>query len=124
MEKQRTVHKCFEVTKNTLVLVVGIYQRFEKLLISAEYHGLRPSIQAWEMIIHNPAERGREREGDREKNHWLSCDHVMFSVMHYSYCKTRLICQVKIYQKCLLILWNTCRTSYLKSKVLLYTTKL
>ena len=91
MGKQRTVHRCFEVTKNTLVPVVGIFQHSEKSLISAKHRGLTPSIGAWEMITHNPAER------EREKNHWLSYDRVTFSIMYYLYCKTLLLYQVKIY---------------------------
>ena len=31
------------------------------------------------------------------KNHWLSCDHVTFSVTCYSYCKTSPAYRVKIY---------------------------
>ena len=42
----------------------------------------------------------------------------------YSYCKTSLLYQVKNYQKCLLILRNTCRKSYSQSKVLLYIVSL
>ncbi|EHA97892.1 T-cell receptor beta chain V region PHDS203 [Heterocephalus glaber] len=38
-----------------------------------------------------------EKEREREKNHWLSHDHVMFSMMDYSYYKTLVIYQVKIY---------------------------
>ena len=53
------------------------------------------------------------------KNLWLSCDHVAFGIMYYSYCKTSLVYQGKIDEKCLLILWNTHRTSYSQSKVLL-----
>ena len=45
---------------------------------------------------------------------------IMFGITCYSYCKTSLVYRIKIYQKCLLILWNTHRTSYLQSKVLLY----
>ena len=73
MEKQRTVHRCFEVTKNTLVPVVGTFQHSEKSLISAQHRGPRPSIQAWEKITHNyvakerERERGREKEGEREE---------------------------------------------------------
>ena len=55
----------------------------------AKHHTLRLSIREWEMITHNPAVRDRE-------NHWLSCDHVKFSITYYSYCKTLLICEVKI----------------------------
>ena len=54
------------------------------------------------------------------KNHLLSCDHVTFGVTVYSYCKTWLVYQVKIYQKYLLILRNTHRTSYSQSKVSRY----
>ena len=61
MEKQRTVHRCFEVTKNTLVPVVGTLQRSEKLLISAKHQGLGLSIQAWGVITHNPTERGERK---------------------------------------------------------------
>ena len=67
-----------EVTKNTLVPVVGTFQCSEKLLISAKHLGMRLSIQAWEMITHNPTEKEREREGE---NHWFSCDYVMFGIM-------------------------------------------
>ena len=44
MEKQRTVHRCFEVTKNTPVPIVGIFKHSEKSLISAKYYSLRPSM--------------------------------------------------------------------------------
>ena len=30
------------------------------------------------------------------KNHWLRCDHVIFGISYYSYCKTPLVYQVKI----------------------------
>ena len=117
MEKQRTVHRCLEMTKNTREPVVDTFQHFEKSQISAKRRGLRPSIWAWERITHNPAVWERERE---RENHWLSCAHVMFSVTDYWYCKTSLIYPDKIYQKCFLVLQNTHRTSYLQSKVLLY----
>ena len=64
-------------------------------------------------IIHNPSVREREEP-------LASSDHLTFSVTDYLYCRTSLIYQVKIYWKCLLILENTCRTSYSQSKVLLY----
>ena len=96
MEKQRTVQRCLEVTKNTLVSVVGTFHHSEKSLISAKRFGLRPGIPAREMITHNPAVGQRERERKRE-NHWLRCDHMIFGVMYYSYSKTSLIYQVKIY---------------------------
>ena len=97
MEKQRTVHRYFEVTKNTLVSDVGTFQCSEKSLISVKHWGLKQSIQAWETITHNPTVRKRDRQREREKNHWLSCDDVMFGVTYYSYCKTLLIYQIKIY---------------------------
>ena len=112
MEKQRTVHWCFDMTKNTLVSVVGTFQHSEKSLISAKHRALRPSIKAWETITHSPVRM-------REKNCWLSCDHVTVDVM-YSYCQTVLVYQVKIYWKCLLVLQNTHRTNYSQSEVLLY----
>ena len=31
------------------------------------------------------------------KNHWLSCDHVTFGIMYYSYCETSLVYRVQIY---------------------------
>ena len=68
MEKQRTIHRYFEVTKNTLVPVVGTFQCSEKSLISAKHHGLKPSIQAWETVTHNPTERKRERKRERERD--------------------------------------------------------
>ena len=85
--------------------MVGTFQRSEKSLISAKHYSLRVSIQAWEMITHNPTERERERqrqreterEREREKNHWLSCDHVIFGITYYVYCKTLLVYQVKTY---------------------------
>ena len=57
----------------------------------------------------NHAQSRRKREGEREteKNHWLGCGHVTFGIMYYSYCKTLLIYQVKIYEKSLLVLQNT-----------------
>ena len=83
---------CFEVTKNTLMPVVGTCQCSEKSPISAKHCGLRPSIRARDMIIHNPREREREREiererwretkREREKNHWLSCHPVTFGISH------------------------------------------
>ena len=76
--------------------------------------GLRSSIWAWETITHNPA------VSKRKKNHWLSWDHVTLGVTYHWYYKTSLVYQVKIYSRCLLILWNTRRTSYSQSKVLLY----
>ena len=42
-------------------------------------------------------DRDRDRDREREKNNWLSCDHVTFSLIYYSYYKTSLIYQVKIY---------------------------
>ena len=60
MEKQRTVHRCLEVTKSTLVPVVGTFQ------CSAKPHDLRLSIWAWETITHNPTVTQRERETDRQ----------------------------------------------------------
>ena len=54
------------------------------------------------------------------KNYQLTCDHVMCGFTYYSYCKTSLIYQVKICQKRLLVLQNSCRASYLQSKVSLY----
>ena len=80
-------------------------------------------IREWEMITHSPTVRERERERERErrtKDHWLSCDHVMFGITYSSYWKTSLVSQVKIYWKYLLVLWNTHRTNHLWSKVLLY----
>ena len=60
-----------------------------------------------------------DQERERE-NHWFSSDHVTFGILYYLCCKTLLVYQVKIYQKCLLVVQNTHRTSYLQSKVLLY----
>ena len=67
MEKQQTVHKCFEVTKNTLVPVVGTFQFCEKSLISAKHGSLRQSIQAWEMITPNSIVKDREKQRERER---------------------------------------------------------
>ena len=75
MEEQRTVHRCFEGTKHTLVPVVGTFQHSEKSLISAKRCGLRPSMED------NHPQSHIERE--REKDHWLSCDHVMFGITYY-----------------------------------------
>ena len=66
MEKQKTVHRRFEVTKNTLVPVVGTFQCSEKSLVSTKHLGLKPSIWACETITHNPAARERKRERHRE----------------------------------------------------------
>ena len=68
----------------------------------------------------SPTPTTPHRETEREKNQWLSCDHVTFGVTYYSYCKTSLLYQVTIYYNCLLILQNTCGTSYSQSKILPY----
>ena len=65
MEKQRSVYRCFEVTKKYTSGSVGTFQRSKKSLISAKHCGLRQSIRAWETITRNPAERERERERGR-----------------------------------------------------------
>ena len=67
MGKQRTVHRCFQVTKNTLAPDVGTFQHSEKSLVSAKHRGLRRSIRAWEMITHDPTARERERERERAR---------------------------------------------------------
>ena len=101
MDEQSTVCRYSEVTKNTLVPVVGTFQHSKKSQISAKHHSLRPSIRAWETIAHNATvretDREREREREREKKHWLSCDHVTFRVTYYSYCETLFVSQVEIY---------------------------
>ena len=47
--------------KNTLVPAVGTFPHSEKSLISAKHCSLRLTIQAWDMITHNPTVRERER---------------------------------------------------------------
>ena len=52
------------------------------------------------------------------KNYWLSCDHVMLGITYYWYLQVIARGQVKIYEKCLLILWNTHRLNCSQSKIM------
>ena len=114
MEKSKDCPQAFEVTKNILMTVVGTSQRSEKLLITAKRCGLTPRIRAQETITHNPTASKRERQREKKRNHWLSWHHVLLVLQDIAH-------QVKIYQKCLLLLWNTRRTHHSPFKLLLYS---
>ena len=88
MEKQRTLHRCFEVTKNTLV--EDIFQCCGKSLISAKHYCLRPNIRAREMITHNPAARERRVIGSVVIT-WRLASHTTCIKRHPSFIKLKFI---------------------------------